>query len=1660
VIILRQLFLSFSVFVCSFLAVFALYSQNVRYAAQVTPLLSPPYSLVLSDYSDMGGSGLQADILFTDFNESQWDFRLRVHISSIDADIYLDTRPDFIPMQPITAVPGELMRLDAAEIAEYLNLRNLQVSGSGAGFLRSKGRLPEGTYRFCLELLDYQTGEVLSREACTTAWLQLANPPQLVSPICGEYVNPEIGFINFSWQLFNSISPNSIAQTRYQMRIWELLESLADPLNAVPNGQAVLVYQSDYLTESLFTYGPQELPLEDGKVYIYQVQAVDPDGRESYKNDGKSEFCYFYYGWPLGGLVDLIEPAENSTLRKDAVPKLKWSSPNNMISGQQVYYQVEVLEHNSNQSREGSLQQGRYVHYRETPPSFDRQPKLDTFSNVKPMQEYIWKISAFTGSQLVAQSPIGVFTGPVLMDHFYAGPHKVRVESLDSPDLRNASGKGSARLEGANSPWVNFEFSGLRLEKSGPYYYLREGEIIIRQSQQIELTPQDTVNHPASFAVSAYRLDKEGLSVKGEFAWLVPHPVEDSHLPFVKSKNQWLDYNSFSVFGAIRLGYSQNEYALLDPYGLSLKIDTSSYAYISQNRFRLNLNGHVSFQNPLDVYSAQVFLPFAAASDLYRMSYRAGKGRIEPFSLHKRMKLRSAPGSYIVDLSSFESFNPERYSNDWKGIIFQEFELQFGPRPSSQIPFHFTDGNSFDLTADDSLFLDWSSQGFSARINQADASLATSIYTFSGKLDSIRFKISDNDYQSECIVAGSFLIPFFSQQESFSYRMQINDAGLQSPILEGVQNRSFIHNKDAGDQQIDVYVHEAYFTGQDRINFILDIGWPAVDAKLERLRGFSCYGDYSIGFGTKNGTVPLTEHIPTEIKGYPANLVKIGAGSNEGYYALALQAEVTLTEDVSGDRGAPLANFYSLAANRFVDPNATGAIREISQETRIEDLIAEHRQEFGKLQNELEGKLKVESAAFTSAAQKAKSKYQKKTSGKQLASEDVDPLSKEESTAEVAGRFNEKQAEVVRKITSDMVSIVVSSIFRPINAKLDTINVFVEYQLGRAVIKADSLIENATRDIIIKLGERIAKRLDNGKVDLSGPINALAESTQQAIADELKNALTVAVAKNVLEPVTYLIQHDVKFQIQNHIIFHTSEGLFYQLDDQKQLSKQHFDSLYRDLPKVVEDAAGSVIDFASPDNIENIVVGLASDLITSIKVERIAERMRNSALQILKQEINGAISDAVADGLSRYGENIGIAPASGLPIDFVGVGTRLAQGDIRQLAFDPIHVKLKTAILELDGYIQYRPEDPTYGNIWMGDIDMKVSVPKPFALNAIYINGRKDDLSYWFVQISPPREGSAPPVSIGDPIPKGARPLPQPADMGIVKLVGAAGRLYHHMSEQPSGQILPDATMRYGAFMNLVFFDKSRDGEMLRLEVLGEINTRDNGDFTVTFDGNLQMENKEVSVLEPSERADIFGEVSIYYNSAERHFLGYARVVLNKPNTICAEGSLLVDLKPGKWRVALGSREERLVFVPGCVGWSPTGWLDLNQDEAELGIGLQWSIQHLLPSPQGLPVAAWFVRFNIDAGLAFGVMAAVQYDPLTLQRAGIWADLWAHIVMDYRMIGRSRWKSQTLVDILLKGDLVLHFAPKPTTLKGNLRGYISVLFFNREINAELEKVIS
>ncbi|WP_372530152.1 hypothetical protein [Ekhidna sp.] len=1637
-----------------------------RFPANVSPVVNAPYSLFLEDYTDPGKNQLVANIVFNDFNEPSWTFKLRLTIES--ADVRIRTRNDFTPIDPITVQPGVLHQFTSTDWQEYLNFNNLEISGSGANLVRQNGRLPEGLYSFCLEVLDYETGDALSRETCTNVWIQLNDPPRIISPQCGNIVDPQLTSFPIQWQLFNTQSPNAQMGTSYDLTIWQLTDPSADPMVAVPNGQALQVFTTSNLSSPTFIYGPGQPLLDLGKTYVYQIKASSIDGRDSYKNKGKSEFCYFSYGWPEGGSIELAWPEFDGGFRSEEQPYLSWRAPNNKRANQPVEYLVEVMKLKDGQSAEEAYVANEPWFSYQQPPTFNNFGGSINLPNLGKSEKYAWKVTAFTGEQIVAESEIGLMNGPSLVEFFYAGNHRVNVDYINGKDVTNISGGGAVRVTPAVDQWTNLTFKNISLVDNGGFWVLESGtiEFDIPQPRNITIKPRYEDNQDGTFEIQKYKLNREGLFAFGTFFWDLPFATLSSEKPVVHSIEQWANFNNFKVNTVINLPENANRFDLLDPYDFTIDLKQSSLVFINDDQFKLEFDGDVYVPDVVRrMEDTRASFRFDNAPDLFYIygNPDAFVNAIQPIQ-NTLYWLRSS--NYVIDFSDKQSPGIHEGNLEWKGIDLVDYSLTYEKSPDHKGQLNFDVPFRQSYTQDGGeRFAYINADGLTLKLHTDynDLEDGLKFQTFPSNPLSLDLEIEKNVVSDKCKLRGDFLIPFVSLDNRFGYEIPINNLGFEKGFLLDVEGFDFYFNKGALEQEIYVKINRAVLSGNERITMNIDMDWPGMDVKLKGLRDFKVWGDYSVGFSAKNGTVALEErkNALMSAQKYPVTIDVIGAGSYDGRYFFATTADIVLGEDVSGPDAEPTVNVYSSVENPFVPTSANGSIASLPDEgPSYEEVVAQVESEIAAYEESLLAKLNEGSRELQEEAEAYK---QSLASGTEIYA--PDDIVKNGDQASEAN--NKQKKDKLYPVVEGFVTVLASHYLEPLDQTMNDLNQKVEEAVLKETDKAKSFVNRSVDNLVDQVTQQLINSLQNSQIDVAPIVNEIGIATKQAIKNEITSSLDQSVKNNVTDPVKTLLIDQFMQRVYAYLIENSTEAIYATLKgnaDGGDIASKYADGLMELATETTKDVA----NFISPENLQSTIEGLASDFVQGIDMKGVASEISGRSKDIILKSLEQLAKDKAADLAQEYLAEAGLPPflAGENPIDFAGIGSKLADGDYAgaikdALPVDPLPLKMRTPVVDLEGWVEYRPSDPTYGNVWSGDIDMKVKVPKPFVLNATYINGLKGDNSYWFVEIrgnDDEGDGESKPYKLGDPIDRTVKPLKNPVNMGIANLVGVSGRLYHHMAETDNGGIVPDPEMRFGAFMNVVFFD-TKGGNNLRLAVAGEINTKENGDYTLEFDGDIQMRNKAPDVVRIDENAAIQGVVLIKYNSAEKHFFGYASVELYEPNVLCAEGSILVDVKPGEWRVALGSRDDRLRFVPGCVGWSPTGWLDINQNQAELGLGVEWSVRAQTPT---IPVIIWKVRFAAEAGFAFGILAAVQYTPdLALAKLGIWADVYARLVMEYKkVIGiRPKWKSTTLVDISLSGDLILYFIPKPTTLEGSLRGRVQVLFFSKSINASFSKEI-
>jgi hypothetical protein len=263
--------------------------------AQISPVeaqiqVQPPYSIYLSDYTSPASQRLRLSLLLLDVNKSDLEVGLRFTLEA--PGVRFTTSPDFRG-EPFYLSGGEQLILEGYELAQYFQPENMVFQGVDVGqFIRNGTRLPEGFYRFSVEVYEYmRPGKVISRPNFTTVWISLGNPPLLSLPLCGSTVAQDVNMpsIVFSWNQFGTVPVGGGLQN-YNFELFEVLPRDVNPEEVVRT--QLPVYSEEVIGTQLI-YDISKPTLFEGQQYVWRVQAFDPTGQVYYKNDGYSAICTF-----------------------------------------------------------------------------------------------------------------------------------------------------------------------------------------------------------------------------------------------------------------------------------------------------------------------------------------------------------------------------------------------------------------------------------------------------------------------------------------------------------------------------------------------------------------------------------------------------------------------------------------------------------------------------------------------------------------------------------------------------------------------------------------------------------------------------------------------------------------------------------------------------------------------------------------------------------------------------------------------------------------------------------------------------------------------------------------------------------------------------------------------------------------------------------------------------------------------------------------------------------------------------------------------------------------------------------------------------------------------------------------------------------------------
>ncbi|HEY9004925.1 MAG TPA: hypothetical protein VIM75_02270, partial [Ohtaekwangia sp.] len=155
---IRSLFF-FLAFLCTLTTTQTVSAQS--FPVNITASISSPYTPYLVDYTEPASQKLMVNILLRDHTVPEYSCKFRLTIEGVG--ITIRTKSYFMP--PPTQIQGGVPTiLYGEDLAEYFNPANLDFSGISKGDYTRGAKLPEGVYRFTLEVLDYHRGTVVSNK--------------------------------------------------------------------------------------------------------------------------------------------------------------------------------------------------------------------------------------------------------------------------------------------------------------------------------------------------------------------------------------------------------------------------------------------------------------------------------------------------------------------------------------------------------------------------------------------------------------------------------------------------------------------------------------------------------------------------------------------------------------------------------------------------------------------------------------------------------------------------------------------------------------------------------------------------------------------------------------------------------------------------------------------------------------------------------------------------------------------------------------------------------------------------------------------------------------------------------------------------------------------------------------------------------------------------------------------------------------------------------------------------------------------------------------------------------------------------------------------------------------------------------------------------------
>ena len=1354
---------------------------SVRVSGQTSPvtvttILNYPPSIYLPDYYSSASNKLMTNIILNDFNEPSRDVYVNVRFESQDIKLY--TKPDYYPPSPITLYPGEPVQLSGDNLEEYLNYDNLVLEGTTRSEMITRGgRLPEGFYNICVEVYDYTTKKLLSNTSCVVAHLSQFEPPKIIAPEKGKVVAPgDAQNIMFTWANEAPVNPANIS---YKFTLHELLEPEANPAQAIQNKKTVIVYEEE-LAAPVFNYNTSHPLLEVGKTYIFTVQVIDMDGKAMFKNNGVSEPSYFYYGYPGNGKIQLLSPEDKSALQLTLEKTFSWSAPDNILIGQHYNFEIRIAEADSARDDEEILGSDSLLYALVMP---ERTGKMNHYQNVKAHfptgKSFIWQVKAYSGEQEIAKSEIAMFGGPPCVLDFIAADEYIKVTFTDGCDLSNLSGTGKVKIneEGEeHDVW----FNNVRIEKDGVQYYLREGQVLgkIDDMPPIKLKPEFDRNGEALFYPDSLKITRYDYKLKGQVEWKFPHAVEQEEAPVIASVLTWLSYSSFHLLGELNFPDSLG-FDLLDPMNFRLDFAKGSRFYIRRgHQYFIDFTGTVTLPESVTGPEGNtIVVPFGVHEQIFNV-HSVPEANYPVIHVANKTTLNLEPEEFVFDFDNEAS--PKYFKGDplWRGFYVKtgkftfEGDYKFSKQFASTSPiaemFDFDKRQSdYAYIVADGLYVK-SDIGF-----KNDNKLFFN--TFPALLNNFHIDV-EAGRTKEGQITGDLIIPLLSDKEDFPFTCKLNHYGFQPGYLdEAIEDKTFHFNKGSGEQALNITFNRGYFADNERIESTITIEWPYLGITFDKIPAFRIWGNYDIGFGMPNGAFTLSQQLQTKIKGYEVTIDGIGAGRQGNLYSIGTTAKIVMAEDVAGEAGPPIVNFYSIfesskideayilgnspeysnkntstenSGSYSVDENIGSGVEGMATVGDVEAMIAKYEQRAA------EAKARMEALKPKPIVGRAVTTFDPVNEYAELlpTQEEIDAaenpldnltlqdliqiidyiapfLEKEQQDKvyvlkDLLVTFSPEEINAVREKLSDIRGLLNGAIKSMIDAQVLKVTKPLKVKVGKLQTSVEKTMLAGSDSLVGIFGKGIDELVDGfadgllepaiGFLPLKDPENAV--KVVEDLASSTKFALKGELKRTVRNSVKKNIVVPTNAFIDSMLYTGTIIYLANSLSNNAANLITDPDFNFKDIDVDIDGLVKSKLEMFSGLSLKS-----AGDKIGAIVEDAYHGFNWDSVGRLFTKDLLGAtLEEAIKQELVKatteaLGETAGMVVdniAQNVELDFSNIGDKLKRGDLKGIIkFDPTYIKIRTPYVDLEGYVNMKEDDPVWGDCFQAELMASIKVP-------------------------------------------------------------------------------------------------------------------------------------------------------------------------------------------------------------------------------------------------------------------------------------------------------------------------------------------------------------